>query len=839
MTQTTLILCAVIALGLVFLARITRAILNKMHELRGSRQVDTPKPEPVAAPQRPLLFKASLLVLLLLLALIGSVGIRHYARLSQILSARLLGQPPQRTALYTRPYRVWVGQKTSLQALQERLDRIGYRRAESEGPRARDWYQVLENRIRLGQTDERGQSEEFEILFSGKAPPQERVTGIRAGEKAIPEARLKPQFLSSLFGSSREKKKYVRFDDLPQGLVNAVLAAEDERFFSHHGLDLWGILRAGLTNLRSQEPLQGGSTLTQQFIKNYFLTPEKSYRRKLEEACLALLLETRLSKKEIFELYANEVYLGQMGSFGILGFGQGADAYFGKNVKDLTLEESALLAGIIQTPNRYSPYRHPQEALLRRNHILELMEKKGLISSREKAAALSAPLRALPPSRQNYAEAPYFVDDVKETLERDLGDLSQIPHLEVYTALDIDLQKAAFEAVQEGLGEVDRLLSRRRRKPPPEPQVALVAVDPRTGEILALVGGRNYATSQYNRATRALRQPGSTFKPFVYAAALQKGLSEYAFFACTLSSLLIDEPYTFYFAQKEYSPGNYGEKYYGPVTLRQALTRSLNVPTVKLAQQVGFDSVAVFARQFGFGFGEPLHPYPSMALGTFDVTLLELAQAYAVLANGGVATPLRAVTAVKRDGALREPPSDPGRPILRPEVAFLITSALESALTEGTGASARARGFRLPAAGKTGTSDDDSWFVGYTPELLCAVWVGLDDSSPLHLTGAQGALPIWTLFMTKAQRLGYLSGAAFSPPQNIVAVWIDPKTGLLASDRCEEVRTEYYVRGTEPTRACSHYDEAHLANLLLEPGAKETPREKKGGFWGWLKRIFR
>jgi penicillin-binding protein 1B len=837
--MTTLILCAAIALGLIFLARIMRAIQNRLRELRDSRQVDATRPEPAVAPRRSLLFRASLLLLLLFLALIGTVGVRHYARLSQILSARLLGQPPQRTALYARPHRVWVGQRTSLQALQERLDRIGYRRAESEGPRATDWYQVLENRIRLGHTDARGQTEEFEILFSGKAPPQDRVTGIRAGWKPVPEARLKPQFLSSLFGSSREKRKHVRFDDLPQGLVNAVLAAEDERFFSHHGLDLWGILRAGLVNLRSQEPLQGGSTLTQQFIKNYFLTPEKSYRRKLEEACLALLLETRLSKKEIFELYANEVYLGQMGSFGILGFGQGADAYFGKNVKDLTLEESALLAGIIQIPNRYSPYRRPQEALQRRNHVLELMEKKGFISPQEKAAALGAPLRVLPPSRQNYSEAPYFVDDVKETLERELGDLSQVPYLEAYTSLDVDLQKAAFEAVQEGLAEVDRLLSRRRRRPASEPQAALLALDPRTGEVLALVGGRNYATSQYNRATRALRQPGSTFKPFVYAAALQKGLEEYDLFACTLSSLLMDEPYTFYFAQKTYSPGNYGERYYGPVTLRQALARSLNVPTVKLAQQVGFDSVAIFARQFGFRFGDPLVPYPSMALGTFEVTLLDLARAYAVLANGGVAVPLRAVTAVKRDGTLREPPADPGQPVLRSEVAFLVTSALESALSEGTGASARARGFRLPAAGKTGTSDDDSWFVGYTPELLCAVWVGLDDSSPLHLTGAQGALPIWTLFMTKAQRLGYLSGAAFSPPENIVAAPIDPRTGLLASDRCEGVRTEYYVRGTEPTRACSHYDEAHLVNLLLEPGAKETPREKKGGFWGWLKRIFR
>lgn len=785
--------------------------------------------------QRSLLSKVLLLLLLLFLILAGSVGIYYYAQFSRLLNAKLLSQTPQRTFIYSRPYRVRVGQPISLQALQERLDRIGYRPGEIGD--AGDWYQVRGNRIRLGQTDARGRSEEFEITFSGKAAPEGRVTGVRTGERAVPEACLRPEFLSSLFGRSREKKKYVRFEDLPQGLVNAVLAAEDERFFSHHGLDLEGILRAGLVNLRKrdQEPLQGGSTLTQQFVKNYFLTPEQTPKRKLEEACLSLLLETRLSKKEIFELYANSVYLGQLGSFGILGFGQGADAYFGKNVKDLTLEESAFLAGIIQAPNHYSPYHHPQVALQRRNYVFDLMEKKRLLSAREKAVALSAPLAVLPPSRQNYAGAPYFIDYVKEALEREGDDLTQPTHLRVYTTLDIDLQKAAFEAVEEGMAEVDRLLS--RRKPPPEPQAALVALDPRSGEVLALVGGRNYSVSQYDRATRALRQPGSTFKPFVYAAALQKGLSEPASFSCTLSSLLMDEPYTFTFGQKAYSPHNYGEKYYGTVTLRQALARSLNIPTVKLAQQVGFDSVAAFARRFGFG--EPLLPYPSLALGTFDMTLLDLARGYAVFADGGRAVPLRAVTALKSDETWREIPADRGRPVLRPEVAFLITSALSSVLNEGTGAPARARGFRLPAAGKTGTSDDDSWFVGYTPELLCAVWVGLDDSSPLHLTGARAALPIWTLFMLKAQRLGYLSGAGFSPPENIVAVEIDPRTGLLASDRCEETRTEYYVKDTEPTRACSHYDEANLATLLLETGAPGAKEKKGGGLWGWFKRIFR
>lgn len=768
-----------------------------------------PPPLPDPSPRRARRFARSqwFYVTLSLALALGTAGAYYYLRFTRLIDTALRAQTLQSAALYSRPYRIRVDQSLSLQALQERLDRLGYRRS---GGETGDCYQIMENRIRIRRVDRRGKAEELTITFSAATGDQARVIAIHRGAAAVPEACLKPEFLSNLFGPSRTKKKYVRFRDLPQSLVRAVLAAEDEHFFSHHGLDLWALLRASLVNLANRKVLQGGSTLTQQFAKNQFLTPEKSLKRKLEELYLAFLLESRFTKEELFELYADEVYLGQVGSFGIAGFSQGADTYFGKDVKDLTLGESAFLAGLIQAPNHLSPYRDSWAAFQRRNHVLELMEKKGFITPQESAAARAAPLEVELQVRHNYAEAPYYVDYVKELLEANLVDAGHLADLQVYTTLDPDLQRAAFEAMQEGMAEVDSLLSHRGGAL--APQAALVALDPRSGELLALIGGRDYATTQFNRAAYALRQPGSAFKPFVYATALQQSLDHPTPY--TLSSLLEDEPYTFRFGSQEYSPRNYGGAYRGLVTLREALALSLNVPTVKLAQQIGFDALVDFAREVGLG--EAAQPYPSIALGVFEVSLLALAQAYTLFPNLGDLPPLRAIEAFAQDGALREMPRDRPRPILRPEVAFLITSALEAVIDEGTGQTVRSRGFQLPAAGKTGTAAD-GWFVGYTPELLCAVWVGADDATPLQLTGAQAALPIWTAFMRRAQGLGYLSGQPFPIPENIAAVEIDPATGMRASPRCPQTRTEYYVAGTEPTRTCAVH----------------------GGVWSWIKGLFR
>ncbi|MEE8585957.1 MAG: transglycosylase domain-containing protein [Acidobacteriota bacterium] len=607
------------------------------------------------------------------------------------------------------------------------------------------------------------------------------------------------KLISSLYGDGREKQRPVRFGELPQHLVNALLAAEDAEFFSHGGLDLSGMMRALYVNITRMEKAQGGSTLTQQFIKNYFLTPEKSLRRKFEEIFLAVLVENRFSKEEIFELYANQVYLGQVGSFAVVGFGQASQTYLGKGVRHINLPEAALLAGLIQAPNRYSPQRNLDQAVKRRNHVLGLMHRKKLIDDRQLEQALQTVPQIRRAAGLEAQEAPYFVDFVRRELDADWNQSdSGYQSLEVRTTLDAGLQQAAYRALQKGLSRVDGLI--KKRSPKGQAQAALVALDPRDGHIRALIGGRRYAQSQYNRAVQALRQPGSTFKPFVYAAALRRKVYAPGNSYYTLSRRLLDVPYTFTFDGKQYSPANHSDRYRKEVSLRNALVLSLNVPTVKLAEEIGFESVTQLCRQLGIQ--RRLEPYPSIALGTFELSLLDLARGYAVFANQGRRAPVRSVASVKRDGSPL--PSPPHRPtqVLEPEVAFLINSALGSVLSYGTGKSVRRRDFWLPAAGKTGSAGD-AWFVGYTPDLVCAVWVGFDDSQPLGLEGSQAALPIWIDFMKAARDQGALSGAKFPRPSSILSLTIDRQTGQPATPRCPDTYEEYYIRGTEPLSYCA------------------------------------
>ncbi len=606
------------------------------------------------------------------------------------------------------------------------------------------------------------------------------------------------KLISSLYGEGRRKQRPVRFGELPEHLVNALLAAEDAEFFSHGGLDLGGMMRALYVNLTRMERAQGGSTLTQQFIKNYFLTPEKSLRRKLEEIFLAVLVENRFSKEEIFELYANQVYLGQVGSFAVVGFGQASQAFLGKDVRRLTLPEAALLAGLIQAPNRYSPQRNLDQALKRRDHVLGLMHRKKLISSQQ----LEQALQAIPGIRRaaglEAQEAPYFVDLVRRELASDWSRAdSGHQSLKTVTTLDSGMQRAAHQAVETGLSRVDSLIKKRSNG---QAQAALVALDPRNGHIRALIGGRRYARSQYNRAVQALRQPGSTFKPFVYAAALRRRVYAAGNSFYTLSRRLVDEPYTFTFEGKQYMPANHSGRYRKEVSLRNALVLSLNVPTVKLAEEIGFDSVTRLCRQLGIR--RRLQPYPSIALGTFELSLLDLARGYAVFANQGVRAPVQAVTSAQLDGESLPSPSRPPAQVLEPEVAFLINSTLGSVLSYGTAKSVRRHDFWLPAAGKTGSADD-AWFVGYTPDLLCAVWVGFDDSRPLGLEGSQAALPIWIDFMKAVRNQGALSGAKFPRPANILSLTIDRHTGQRATNRCPDTYTEHYIQGTEPLGYCA------------------------------------
>jgi penicillin-binding protein 1B len=618
---------------------------------------------------------------------------------------------------------------------------------------------------------------------------------------AIQSFSLKPELLSNALDKTREKRRFVPYEKTPQVLINAILAAEDRRFFSHSGIDPIRILKALIIDIQEGGTSQGASTLTQQFVKNYFLTPERTWRRKFADAYMSILLEKRLSKTQIFELYCNEAYLGQIGSFSIIGFGEAATAYFNKSLKDLTLEEAATLVGMIPAPNRYTPLRYPERAISRRNLVLDRMAEYKMITLAERAAAKSKSLAIRPASMLNYSDAPYFVDYVQDQLIQRFGQkILTTAKFKVYTSLHSGLQQAAFESVETGLSELDNLLSKRDKAVAPGTvQASLIAINPQNGQVLAMVGGRNYEASQFNRITGSKRQPGSIFKPFVYAAALET--ATYSKTPLTAATQLLDEPTVLIFNNRQYRPRNYNDEYMGRITMREAITKSLNVATLALAERVGYSKVTDLAQRLGLN--DEIKPYPSMALGSFEITPLEMVRAYTAFANQGRLSELTPILKVKDDlGKQVWPPMHKQKQALTPQLAFMVTSLLQSVLKNGTGYGVRSRGFNFPAAGKTGTSHD-GWFAGYTPDMLCIVWVGFDDNRELNLPGSQSALPIWTEFMKKAARILPLTGQEFAFPEGIIEAAIDPSTGLLATKRCPQRASEYYIQGTEPTQQCN------------------------------------
>jgi penicillin-binding protein 1B len=699
------------------------------------------------------------------------------------------------TRIYSAPTLLRPGKALSLPELRARLRRLGYEEGNtapgSAGFRVTGPERLL---VRNDASSPVDPGRAAEIRTRGP-----RIEAVLHPDSLTPleSFGLRPELLSNVIDERREKRREVAYDEIPQVLVDAVLASEDRRFFSHGGIDPIRILKALIVDIRAGEAAQGASTLTQQFVKNYFLTPERTLRRKFADAYMSVLLERRLTKRQIFELYSNEVYLGQVGTFSIVGFGEAANAFFHKNIRELSLEEAATLAGIISAPNRYGPLRYPQRALERRNLVLDLMAGYGMISPGQRDEAKARPVAVQPTTLLDYSGAPYFVDYVQERLLGRYGaDALAHSKFRVYTTLDTDLQQAAFEAVEGEMGALDEILAKRAEPVPPGTvQASLIAVDPKNGHVLAMIGGRDYGASQFNRITESKRQPGSIFKPLVYAAALETAYSRAD--PLTAATLLLDRPTRFQYEDTSYEPHNYNQEYLGQVSMRQALTRSLNVPTMKLAETVGFGRVRELALRLGLN--EEIQPFPSIALGSFEITPLEMVRAYTAFAGGGLLSPLTPITAVIGEGGAPGPEEkEETVQALTPEVAFMVTSLLQSVIDRGTGAGARARGFSLPAAGKTGTSHD-GWFAGYTPDLLCIVWVGFDDNRELKLSGSQAALPIWTEFMKKAADLRPLGGGTFEPPEGVVQVEIDPTTGLLATERCLQRLQEYYIQGTEPT----------------------------------------
>jgi penicillin-binding protein 1B len=614
---------------------------------------------------------------------------------------------------------------------------------------------------------------------------------------------LEPETITNLFDQKREKRLIVHFDDIPKVMVNAILSAEDKRFFRHRGFDLARILRAGWINLKDQRNAQGASTVTQQLARTLWLGTERGWRRKIPETLITLHLEHTHGKQQIFEDYANAIYLGHQGSFSIQGFGKASKVYLGKDLNRVTLSDAALLAGLIQAPDMRNPFRYPERSKARRNIILKAMRTNAFITEHEYEDAVATPVTVTHEESES-SDAPYFVDLVNETLQNRFQDYDFQNHsFRVYTTLDMNLQRDAVAAVRIGIQETDQQWSRRAKKygtsEMPKAQVAVVVLDAQTGEVKALVGGRSYGLSQLDRAM-SKRQPGSVFKPFVYAAAFSSPVTD-GIHALTPASTVEDEPTIFDFNGKPYEPGNHEGTYSGTVTLRYALAHSLNIPAVKVAEMAGYDKVARVARAAGLNVD--IKPTPSIALGAYEVTPLEIAGAYTVFVNAGnLLKPAIIKTIRDQQSAPIFESQVVRKPALDSRVAFLVENMMEEVLLSGTGAGVRTRGFRLPAAGKTGTSRD-GWFAGFTSRLICVVWVGFDDNRDFELAGARSALPIWTEFMKRAhQRPEYRNVHGFPAPSGIVTTAIDPGTGELATMACPKVRNEVFIAGTQPVQFC-------------------------------------
>jgi len=735
------------------------------------------------------------------LAFLLAAGVltHYYAKYSRLIDEKLRAGPFAKTSkIFAAPRLIAVGDEITADDIAAQLRRCGY--TESRSNAMGSFQMRPDGSIEIFPGPDSYFDEEAGVIKFANGHISQ-IVSLR-DNTSRGQYQLEPQLITNLFDRNREKRRLVKFADIPKVLIDAVTAAEDKRFFQHQGFDPLRIIKAAYVDLKEGRKEQGASTLSQQLARNLWLEPEKRWTRKLAELLITLRLEQTLSKQQIFEDYANQIYLGRRGSFSINGFGEAAEAYFGKDIRQLTLPEAATLAGMIQRPGYYNPFRNPGRVLERRNLVLSLMRENEDISDRDYALAVESPLNLAKGAIQSL-DAPYFVDEVNEFLQSQFQDIDfQANSFRVYTTLDLDLQRAATEAIRDGMQSVDELIRKQRRfkgQPIPEAQCALIALDPHTGEIKALSGGRNYGVSQLNHVL-AKRQPGSIFKPFVYTAALNTAI-EGGPRILTASTTVLDEPTTFWYDNKPYEPSNFKHEFHGTVTLRQALAKSMNVATVKVGEMVGFDNVVELAKKAGLNYS--IQPTPAVALGSYDVTPMEMAGAYTIFANQGVYVKPNFVATVRdQNGKSIYENKREERPVLDPRVAYLMTNLMEEVMRTGTAAGVRSRGFLVPAAGKTGTSHD-GWFAGYTSELLCIVWVGFDDDRQLDLEGAHSALPIWTEFMKRAlQYRAYRNARPFEAPDGIVSVEIDPESGMLATPNCPTTINEVYISGTQPVTSC-------------------------------------
>lgn len=779
--------------------------------------------------------KAGVAGFIIVCMILFGIFAHYYIKYQKIVDKRLNAPLFANAAkIYAAPEMVKVGESLKTSAIAAELRRAGYSEGNERNESRIGSYTEGDSYVEVRPGPESYHTPESATIHvsGGKI---DRIT--QQGGGALEAYELEPQLVTGLFDrENRSKRRLITYDDMPKVLVDAIVSIEDRRFFQHSGVNYYRFLEATLIDLRGKHP-QGGSTLTMQVARMFFLSPERTVKRKLTEMLIAVELEQRLSKKQIFELYVNQAPLGMRGSFSIRGFGEGAQAYFGKDISNLTLPEAALLAGIVNGPTYFSPYRHPDRAMERRNLVLKAMAENNVITEAQADQAKATPLKLAPPNVEA-SDAPYFVDMVRDSLlsqykETDLNENGY----RIYTTLDPALQRAAADAIDDGMKQVDELVRKQRTKrvkqgkgkdaktittirPGPEAQVALVCIDPHTGAVLALSGGRNYGMSQLNHAL-ASRPTGSIFKPFVFAAGVNTALNG-AQPVFTPATVVEDEPTVFQFEDKVYAPRNFMDEYFGPVSASFALAHSLNNATVKVAEMIGYDKVATLARDAGI---KSVRPTPAMAIGSYDATPMEMAGAYTVFSNSGTRISPIFVTSVRDvKGDVIQDFSTDSRQVLDPRVAYVMTAMMEGVLNYGTAAAVRGKdGFAAPAAGKTGTSHD-GWFAGYTTNLLCIIWIGYDDYSDLKLEGAHTAAPIWAEFMKRAVALPqYKDGVKpFSPPPGVVEVRLDKTTNNIATPVCPNDYDAAFIAGTEPSQTCdmTANDQRNFFQKVLGVGPK-------------------
>jgi penicillin-binding protein 1B len=763
------------------------------------------------------------LVMVVFVAFIGFVGWAYVVVTKKFDSSRRWDLPSR---VYSDATPIIPGMALPRTLLEPKLNHVGYHEVKTRISNPSE-YRYVDGNLELYLQNFDYPDMEFRALPVRVEFVGGEVRAVKRLDDNVPlrGVRIEPELITSIYNDEMEDRQPVSLSAVPKVVTNAIISTEDKNFYHHEGISIRGTLGALVTDIRNKNLTHGGSTLTQQLVKNLLRSPERMWRRKIIEAVMALLLEARYSKDEILEAYLNEIYLGQNGSVQILGVEQASEVYFGKHVTYLTLSEAATLAGIIPSPNVFSPLKYPERAKARRDRVLVLMRDQGMITPDEYAAAVATPL-SVARFPKTSRSAPFFVDLVMKQLRETYPETQlKTEGLRIFTTLDMIMQRSAEVALENGVQDLNKKYSYLRKSPTPLEGVILT-IQPGTGYVKALVGGRNYSKTQFNRAIQARRQPGSLFKPFVYVTAMDPARGQQAF---TPATVLDDSPISVRTGNAVWQPQNYDNRFHGRVTVRTALAYSYNIPAVRAAIDAGVPNVIKTASTIGIE--SRLEPYPSMALGSFEVTPLEIAYAFSAFANLGVkAEPISILAVSTRDGKLLESREVKMKRVAPASVSYVMNDMLKDVFEYGTAAKARGLGFERAFAGKTGTTSNyrDAWVIGYSPRILSLVWVGFDDGHSVRLAGGEACVPIWTAHMNRI--VGLVPDVDWKRPEDVVDREIDPESGMLATPFCPKTKSEIFVAGTEPSSVCPlHAGSGEPIPFGLEDAQQQLNTERAEG----------